>query len=104
MRLSNEMAQAYTQVADDILSRMQYISEVIILATLVNPNDFDPSAYADKVTNAMTRHKSGSDLRVRGVKIIGKRSAFSHTAVTGSAVVQRYSACVGIFLGKTCSQ
>ena len=49
--VSKEMAQAYKQVEDGILSHMKYISEVIILATLVNPNDFDLFASADKATN-----------------------------------------------------
>ena len=58
MGVRKEMAQADKQAEDDNFSHMQYISEVIILATLVNPNDFDPSSYADKATNAMQCHIS----------------------------------------------
>ena len=86
--VSKDMAQAYKQAEDDFLNNMKYISEVIIFATSVKPNDFEPSAYANKVTNAMQCNKSISDLRVKGIKIIGKLSVFNITGVTSSAVVQ----------------
>ena len=37
MGVSKEMVQAYKKAEDAILNRMKYISEVIILATLVKP-------------------------------------------------------------------
>ena len=95
MGVSTEVVQAYNQAEDDILNHMKYISEVIILATPCKPNDVDPSAYGDKITSAMKHRNSVSDLRVRGIKIIGAWSAFYITAVTGSTVVKCFSACVG---------
>ena len=71
MGLKKAMMQAYKQTEDDILKNTKYISEVILLATPVDPNGVDPSAYANKVTNATQCHDSLYDLRVSGVKIIG---------------------------------
>ena len=68
MRVSREMVQADKQVEDDILSHMKYISEVVILATPVNPKDSDSSASADKATNATKCHNSVVDLKVKGIE------------------------------------
>ena len=70
MGVSKDMLHPYKQAGDDILNHMKYISEVIILATPVNPDDFDPSMYADKVTNAIKRQNSVSDLRINYMQII----------------------------------
>ena len=92
MRVTKEMVQAYKKAEDDILKRMTYISEAILLATPVDANDFDTSVYATTVTNAMKCQNSVSDFRVRGVSIIGKRLCFTTTAVTSCAVVHCCSA------------
>ena len=66
MGVSKELVQAYNQAEDDTLSHIKYISEVIILANFVNPNDFDPPSYSDKVTSATQCHYSVSDFGGQG--------------------------------------
>ena len=63
MRVTTEMVQAYKQAEDDILWHWSHISEIIILATPVDPNNFDPSTYATMLTNIMKYYKSISKLR-----------------------------------------
>ena len=43
MCVTREMVQAYKQAEDGILWHWPHISEPIILATSVDPNDFDTS-------------------------------------------------------------
>ncbi len=56
MSVSKELVQAYKEIDGDILIHMKYISEAMILATSGHPNCVYPSAYADKVANAMQCH------------------------------------------------
>jgi len=78
MGVTKDLVQAYKQVKDDILSNFKYISEVIILAYIVNPNACDTYAYADKTANTTQCHNSVSDLRATGVKSIGKCICIHH--------------------------
>ena len=71
MCVAKEMAGAFKQAAHDILKHPRCVSEVIILVTSVGPNDLNPSEYATMVNNAMKCQHYVSDLRVKGVKIIG---------------------------------
>ena len=49
MSVTKEMVQAYKQAEDDIVWHWSHISEIIILATSVDPHDFDPSTYATRL-------------------------------------------------------
>ena len=94
--VTKEMVQAYKKAEDGILKRMTHISEAILLATPVDPNDFDHSAYAPKVANAMQCHNSVSDLKARGVKLIG------NDFVAPPLQWQVVQKCIVAVPGKTC--
>ena len=87
MGVTKEMVQAYKKAEDDILKRMTYISEAILLATPVDPNELHPprmQPWSPMPCNAITHCLT---CRSRGVKIKGKK-CFTTTALTSSTVVQ----------------
>ena len=72
MGVTKEMVQAYKKAEDDILKRMTYISEAILLATPVDPNELHPprmQPWSPMPCNAITHCLT---CRSRGVKIKGK--------------------------------